>query len=341
MKILSIGELLMRLTVPDNLRFTQAEQFRMDVGGSEANVAIALAQLGWGARMLSALPDNDLGNRICSELRQFNVDTAHIARIGERIGLYYLEEGNSIRSSKIIYDRTNSAINELTPDEINWEEAFKDVTHLHWSAITPALSENAAVLCQRAVNYATTIGVTVSCDLHYRKNLWAYGKLPTEIIPPLLEKSSIVLGDPSTIQALTGIEMASKKIEAIENVEQLVPDYRSLMDKFPAIQSVSMLLRTVLNASHHKLKAVLVTNDNAYESSSIDVAHIKDRIGGGDAYMAGVLFGLNYYEDKTEGLEFALALSALKHTIRGDCFRGSLNDVEQIMKAKQLGKIIR
>lgn len=341
MKILSIGELLMRLTVPDHLRFTQAGQFRLDIGGSEANVAIALSQLGWGARMLSALPDHELGDRICAELRQFKVEVAHIARIGERIGLYYLEEGNAIRSSKIIYDRTNSAINELTPDQINWEEAFQDVTHLHWSAITPALSANTAAVCQKAVDYAESIGVIVSCDLHYRKNLWAYGKEPTEIIRPLLAKSTIVLGDPSTLEALTGLEMSSKKIGALKEVEQLVPDYRQLMEHFPKINTVAMLLRTVMSASHHQLKAVMVTKDGSYESSSIDIDPVKDRIGGGDAYMAGVLFGLHHYQDKTEGLEFAVALSALKHTIKGDCFMGKMEDVKQIMNTKQRGKIMR
>jgi 2-dehydro-3-deoxygluconokinase len=313
----------------------------MDVGGSEANVAIALSQLGWGARMLSALPDSDLGNRVCSELNQFKVDITHIARVGERIGLYYLEEGDSIRSSKIIYDRTNSAINDLNPDDINWEDIFEGITHLHWSAITPALSENVAKVCQKAVDYASTKGVIVSCDLHYRKNLWAYGKKPIEVIPPLIEKSSIVLGDPSTIQALIGLDMPSKKIESIDNVEQLVPDYRRLMDMFPQIKSVSMLLRTIFSASHHKLKAVMVTNDGAYESSSINVDSIKDRIGGGDAYMAGVLYGLSHYEDKKEGLEFAIALSALKHTIRGDYFTGNVSEIEQVMNAKQLGRIVR
>ena len=341
MKILSIGELLIRLTVPDHLRFHQANQFRVDIGGSEANVAIALAQLGWEARMLSAVPSNDLGSRICEELNQFKIDTTHIARLGDRVGLYYLEEGTSIRSSRIIYDRTHSAINDLRPEKINWKEIFKGVTHLHWSAITPALSENIAHVCQKAVDYASGMGITISCDLHYRKNLWNYGKKPTEVIPPLLQKSSVVLGDPSTIEALTQIEMPSKAIDSIKNVEQLMPDYRKLMTAFPNIKSISMLLRTIISASHHQLQAVMVTNDGSYQSSTIDLDNIRDRIGGGDAYMAGILFGNNHYTDKQEGIEFALALSALKHTIRGDYFTGSLSDVEQIMNAKQLGKIIR
>ena len=341
MNILSIGELLMRFTVPNNLRFTQAEQFKMDIGGSEANVAIALSQLGWKAKILSAVPNNDLGNRICAELNQFDIDTTHISRIGDRIGLYYLEEGSAIRSSKIIYDRAHSAINDLEPSQINWKEALEGVTHLHWSAITPALSENAALLCQKAVDYAHAVGITVSCDLHYRKNLWAYGKQPVEVIPSLLEKSSIILGDPATIQALTGIKMPSKELPVIEYATQLATDYRNLMQTFPTVKSVSMLLRTISSANHHKLKAVMVTPNHTYESSTIDVDNIKDRIGGGDAYMAGILFGLNHYSDKIEALEFALALSALKHTIKGDYFRGSIQEVEQTMNAEQLGKIMR
>ena len=341
MKILSIGELLIRLTVPDNQRFSQAQQFRMDIGGSEANVAIALSQLGWSSRMLSALPDNELGDRICSELSQFNVGIEHIHRIGERVGLYYLEEGSSIRGSKIVYDRANASVNNLTPDIINWDEVLDGITHLHWSGITPALSENAAAVCQEAVSRAWESNISVSCDLHFRKNLWSYGKKPTEVIPQLIEKSSVVLGDPSTIQALTGIDLPSRNLQSIESVNQLESDYRKLMDRFPSIQSVSMLLRTIHSASHHQLKAVMVTGDNTYESSVLNVDNIKDRIGGGDAYMAGLLFGLNNYKDKKEGLEFALALSALKHTIRGDYFRGKLSDVEQIMNSSQLGKIMR
>lgn len=341
MKILSIGELLMRLTVPDNLRFTQANEFRLNIGGSEANVAMILAQLGWDASVLSALPNNDLGDRITQELHQFNVDTKHIARIGERVGLYFLEEGSSIRSSRIIYDRAYSSINDLTPKDIDWDEIFEGVTHLHWSGITPALSLNAAMVCQEAVDRAYDLGVSISCDLHFRKNLWAYGKTPTEVIAPLLEKSALVLGDPTTIHALTGLEMESKKIAAIESVDQLLPDYRKLMDRFPTIKGVSMLLRTIQSASQHDLKAVLVTDSEAFEAPSIKIDTIKDRIGGGDAYMAGLLYGLNHYENKQEGLKFALATSALKHTISGDYFRGKTEEVEQIMNASQLGKIIR
>ena len=331
----------MRLTVPNNLRFSQANQFKMDIGGSEGNIAIILSQLGWEAKVLSALPANELGDRCCAELSQFGVDTTQIARIGERMGLYYLEEGCSIRSSKIIYDRAHSAINDLTPNDIDWDSVLEGVTHLHWSAITPALSQNVADVCQEAVNRAVAKGIVVSCDLHYRKNLWAYGKYPQEIIPPLLEKSSLVLGDPTTIQALTGIEMASKRIQAIEGGESLTADYRNVMEHYPKIESIAMLLRTVFSASHHKLKAVMVTKKHAYESSSIEVNNIKDRIGGGDAYMAGLLFGLNHYESREKGLEFALAISALKHTITGDYFRGRFEEVEQVMTAKQLGKIIR
>ncbi len=341
MKILSVGELLMRLTVPDNLRFLQADELRMDVGGSEANVAMTLAQLGWSARVLSALPKNDLGDRICRELNQYGVDVEHISRKGERIGIYFLEEGTSIRSSRIIYDRAHAAINDLVPDDVDWDAAFEGVTHLHWSAITPALSQNAANICQYAVDKASEMGIAVSCDLHFRKNLWAYGKEPIEVVAPLLEKSETVLGDPSTLQTLTGLEMEASKIGAIERVDQLVPDYRKLMEHFPGIKRVSMLLRTILSASHHQLKAVVVTRERKFESSSNAVDNIKDRIGGGDAYMSGLLFGLNHYEDRHKSLQFALSLSALKHTIRGDYFRGKLEDVEQIMNATQLGKIIR
>ncbi|MFY0593563.1 sugar kinase [Roseivirga sp.] len=341
MKILSIGELLIRLTVPENLRFTQAKEFNLNVGGSEANVAIALSQLGYDASMLSALPDNDLGNRICDELRQFNIDISGLKRIGDRIGLYFLEEGSSIRSSRIIYDRAGSSINDLTPEEVDWDLVFKDVTHLHWSAITPALSQNTAAVCQYAVDKAFELGISISCDLHFRKNLWNYGKKPVEIIPVLLEKSTVVLGDPTTINALTGVTMESQKYDALEGVDQLVPDYRNFMKHFPNIQYMSMLLRTVRSANHHKLKAVMIGDENAYETASIDVDGIKDRIGGGDAYMAGLIFGLSNYNDKEKALEFALTLSAMKHTISGDYFRGNLEEIEQAMNATQLGKIIR
>ncbi len=341
MKILSIGELLLRFTVPDNLRFTQAHNFRMDVGGSEANVAIALSQLGCESQILSALPDSELGDRIVDEIDQLKVESEYIYRIGERIGLYYLEEGNSIRGSKIIYDRANSSINELTPDLIDWEKVLNGVTHLHWSAITPALSANSAAVCEEAVNRAHELGITISCDLHFRKNLWSYGKKPTDIIPKFLKKSTIVLGDPSTIEALTGIEMTSRGLETIESVDQLESDYRRFMADYPQIQYVSMLLRTVHSANRHELKAVMVSKNSSYESTSINVDSIKDRIGGGDAYMAGLLFGLHHYYNKITALEFAKSISALKHTIRGDYFRGNLNDVEQIMNSSQLGKINR
>ncbi len=341
MKILTVGEILLRLTVPDHLRFTQADSFRMDVGGSEANVALTLSQLGWKASILSALPQNDLGDRICREFQQVEVETEHIARIGERIGVYFLEEGNAIRSSKIIYDRAHSAINDLHPSDVNWESVLDGVTHLHWSGITPALSQNSADLCQAAVDKAAERGIKISCDLHFRKNLWTYGKESSDIIPSLLVKSNIVLGDPNTIESLTGLDMDSKNLGSIENVNQLAPDYRKLMSEYSSIECVSMLLRTIHSASHHSLKAILVSTNNTFESRNIDIDSIKDRIGGGDAYMSGLLYGLNAYEDKTQSLEFAIALSALKHTIRGDYFRGGLQDVLQVMGASQHGKIIR
>lgn len=341
MNIISIGELLMRLTVPDYYRFTQADRFKLDVGGSEANVAIGLSQLGWNAGVLSALPDNDLGIRVRNELHQTGLDTSYVVNTGDRIGLYFLEEGSSARSSRIIFDRANSSFNELTADHFDWNEVFRNVKHLHWSGITPALSANAAALCLAAVEKASELGLTISSDLHYRKNLWNYGKDPRDVIPELLEKSTIVLGDPATINALTGIEMNSITNHSIESAEELADDYHKLMNAFPSIKYVSMLLRTIVNANHHKLKGALISSDEAIDSKSMDLVNIVDRIGGGDAYMAGLLFGLDHFEDKKEALDFALTTSALKHTIKGDYFLGNYEEVVAVMNSKQPGKIIR
>ena len=341
MKMISIGELLMRLTIPDQQRFSQARNFDLDVGGSEANVAIGLSQLGWKAGIISALPANELGTRVRSELRMTGLDTSHIVSKGSRIGLYFLEEGSSVRSSKIVYDRTHSSFNDLVPADFDWDVVFKDVKYLHWSAITPAISENAANLCRVAVEKAVERGISISCDLHYRKNLWNYGKSPKEVISALLEKSTIVLGDPSTINALTGIEMRSMSNNSIECVNELADDYRRLMDHFPSIKYVSMLLRTIINANHHRLKGALVSADQVVESRSIELASIVDRIGGGDAYMAGLLFGLNHFENIKESLNFALTMSAFKHTIKGDYYSGNYEEIMEGINSKQLGKIIR
>ncbi|UII31622.1 sugar kinase [Fulvivirga ulvae] len=341
MKMISIGELLMRLTVPDKQRFSQARNFNLDIGGSEANVAIALSQFGWETGIISALPANELGTRVKSELRMKGLDTSSILNKGSRIGLYFLEEGSSLRSSKIIYDRSDSSFNDLTPTDFDWNSVFEDVQHLHWSAITPAISENAAAICRVAVDKAAERGITISCDLHYRKNLWNYGKTPKEVIPGLLEKSTIVVGDPSTINALTGIEMKSMSNNSIESADELAEDYRKLMYHFPSVKYVSMLLRTIINANHHKLKGALVSKDQVIESRPSDIVNIVDRIGGGDAYMAGLLYGLNHFEDKNDSLNFAITTSALKHTIKGDYYCGNYEEVTEVMHAKQLGKIIR
>ena len=340
-KILCLGEILLRFQAEKELKFLQHPKFQVYVGGSEANVAVALSQLNWKTALLSALPKNDLAEQALRYYHALSVGTDHIYRTGSRIATYFMEQGAAMRSSKIIYDRANAAINDLKLEEVDWEAAFEGVTNFHWSAITPALSANAASLCSEAVKVAKEKKCHISADLHFRKNLWQFTDNISEIVSPLIEASHTVTGDPFTWQQLTGMQFGAEKLAAEAQPQDFEPIYRNITRAFSTIDNLCMLVRKVHHANHHELSGVMLSRDQFEISKNQSVETIIDRVGGGDAFMAGVLYGLGSQKSVTETIDFATAISALKHTIAGDAFIGTANDVEEVLNQSIPGKINR
>ncbi|MCA6078696.1 sugar kinase [Fulvivirga sedimenti] len=336
--VLSLGELILRFGTINQEKFEQASQFGVSYGGSEANVLIALGQFEMAGRMLSRVTDNPIGQTACRKLHAFGIDTSYISYGGDRMGLYYLEHGASVRAGNIIYDRKNASFNTLRVEDVNWDSLFEGITWFHWSGITPALSQNAADLCRKSVEEAASREIPISCDLHFRKTLWDYGISPLDVIPELLGKTSLLVGDPLTIARMTGDEFANESAHLDD--KEILEFFRKTSESFPSIQTLAMLSREVISASDNKLKGILFEGQ-PYLSSTYRVSPIVDRIGGGDAFMAGLIYGKINEQPLQETIEFATAAGAYKHTVSGDHLVGSADDIKSIISASHRGKLNR
>ncbi|MDR3133732.1 MAG: sugar kinase [Prevotellaceae bacterium] len=343
-KVVTFGEIMLRLATPGNLRFKQSSQLVSTFGGGEANVAVSLANYGIPVDFVTRLPENDIAEWCISELRKYNVGTSHILHGGKRVGIYFLETGAVARPSKVVYDRAGSSISDIRAGMIDWQEIFEDAQWFHWTGITPALSQGAADACLEAVKKANKMGITVSCDLNYRKNLWLYGKKASEVMPALAEGCDVILGNEEDAEKVFGIKPekfdASQtqghiKAQAFESV------CRQLMAKFPRAKKVIITLRGSINANHNTWSGCLYNGDTFYQSQQYDITHIVDRVGGGDSFMGGLIYGLLQYTDGRAALDFAVAASALKHTVYGDFNLVSIPEVEQLMKGDGSGRVIR
>ncbi len=342
-KIVTFGEIMMRLVTPEHQRFSQATTFNVSFGGGEANVAVSLANFGLPAEFVTRLPQNDLGESVVMDLRKHNVQTQSIIWGGERLGIYFLETGAVARPSKVIYDRAHSSISEIQPGMIHWEKVFEGVTWFHWTGITPAISEGAALACQEAIEIANNKGITVSTDLNYRKNLWKYGKKASDVMPELVKGCDIILGNEEDAEKVfgikpEGIDISKGHIEgkAYESVG------RQLMQKFPKAKKVIITLRGSVSADHNSWSGVLWNGTKLLQAPTYQITHIVDRVGGGDAFMGGLIYGLlSYPGDDQKSLEFAVAASCLKHTIHGDFNLVSVAEVEQLMKGDGSGRVVR
>ncbi len=328
-RVVTFGEILMRLTTPDYKRFTQTNNLQVEYGGTEANVALALANWGVPTAHITAFPNNDLGKSAYNYLRQYGVNTEHIVFNEGRMGLYFLESGAMQRTSKIIYDRFNSAFANIDPILIDWNSVLEDVEWLHWTGITAAISANAAKMCLDALTVAKKKGIIISGDINYRRNLWQYGKTPLEIMPALIEKTTVVVSGLIDFENCLGI-----------NEKEYIKTCEAVVAKYPSIKKITTTYRTTVNSSHNKLSGLLWDNGTIYESSLYDMTHIVDRIGGGDAYMAGLIYGL-LHKESNDALEFAVASSVLKHSVPGDANIVSLEEVEQLAAGKNIGKLLR
>ena len=344
-RIVTFGEIMLRLATPDYLRFSQADRYTATFGGGEANVAVSLANYGMESEFVTRLPKNDIARACVMELRRYGVDTSNIVYGGDRIGIYFLETGAVARASKVIYDRARSAIAEIQPGMVDWEKIFEDAAWFHWTGITPAISEGAAKSCLEAIQTANRMGVTVSCDLNYRKNLWKYGKTAAEVMPELVEGCDIILGNEEDAEKVFGIKPKGFDATATEG-EVEADSFRSvcvqLTSRFPKARKVIITLRGSINANHNTWGGVLYDGDKLYQSRRYDITHIVDRMGGGDAFMGGLIYGLlTYPGDDQKALDFAAAASCLKHTIYGDFNQVSVEEVEKLMAGDASGRVSR
>ncbi len=344
-KIITFGEIMLRLSTPGYLRFSQAKQFDATFGGGEANVAVSLANYGMDAKFVTRLPENDIAKACLKDLRSYGVDTSSIVYGGDRLGIYFLETGAVARPSKVVYDRANSSIATIKPGDIDWKKVLEGADWFHWTGITPALSQGAADVCLEAIKAANAMGITVSCDLNYRKNLWKYGKKASEIMPALVEGSDVILGNEEDADKVFGIkpegfDVTSTGGQIDQRRFQSVGE--QLMKKFPRAKKVIITLRGSINANHNTWGGVLWDGKTLYQSPRYDITHIVDRVGGGDSFMGGLIYGLlTYTGDDQKALNFAVAASCLKHTIFGDYNQVTVAEVENLMKGDASGRVSR
>ena len=341
-KVVTFGEVMMRLTPPDFLRFTQARSFDVLYAGAEVNVAIALANLGVPVEFITCLPENELGDACLNYIRQFGVGTTHIIRGGDRLGTYFVETGAVQRGNKVIYDRANSAFANIQPGMIDWNDVFTDAQWFHWSGITPAVSKSAADTCLDAVKAAKKKGLTVSTDLNYRSKLWKWGKTPQEIMSHLMTYVDIVVGNEEDMDKVFGIKAPGVNVAKGQlDVKQYKVVTQKMMQRFPQLTAVAITLRQSLSASHNKWTGVLSDGKTFYTSTNYDISHIVDRVGAGDAFSAGLISQLLHDPNRQHALDFAVALSCLKHTIYGDSSVITADEVHKLMKGIGSGRIVR
>ena len=342
-KIVTFGEIMLRLKSPAYERFFQSPVLEATFGGGEANVSVSLANYGLDTAFVTVLPDNDIGNACIRELRGFGVDTSKIVRAPGRMGIYYLETGAVQRPSKVIYDRAGSTIAEASADAIDWDAVFEGATWFHLTGITPAISAGAAELSLKAVKAAQAKGIHVSCDLNYRKNLWKYGKRADEVMTELVKYVDTVIANEEDFQKALCLSVESSG--AVEAGEIDVENYKKIaalaMETYPNIKRVAITLRESKSANHNDWSACLYNGKDFFLSRKYAITDIVDRVGGGDSFGGGLIYGLNTYDDEKTALEFAVAASCLKHTIPGDYNRVSVAEVESLMKGSGTGRVQR
>jgi 2-dehydro-3-deoxygluconokinase len=334
-KVITFGEIMGRLSPAGYGRITQAQSLNITYGGGEANVAGGLAHIGIPAEHVTCFPNNELGKAATGYYRQVGVDMSHTAYKEGRLGLYFVEFGAAMRPSKVTYDRADSAFANLNPADFNWKEIFAGAGWFHWTGITPAISEAAATALRAALKEAKAQGLTISADVNYRKNLWQYGKSVKEVMPDLIAQCDIIVcgkGD-------------------AEDILDIVPDGRvksgwqdiciQVMERFPNLKKIINTKRGQISASQNTLSATSFDGSTVIKSDTVEISQIVDRIGGGDAFMAGYIYGNLVYGDEAKSLAFAVAASALKHTIEGDINLSNLDEIETVMGGDITGRLKR
>ena len=346
--IATFGELLLRLSPQGTLRLIQTQNTTATFGGSEANVAVSLANFGHNVRYLSRVPENNVGRACLSTLHQYNVNTDFVALGGPRLGSYYMETAASLRSSKVVYDREDSSFTQIEPKMIDWENAFKGADWFHWSGIAAALSESTAECCRVGIDTARKMGVKLSCDLNYRKNLWNYDKTYEEVVLPLVNFSDIVFGSDDEYEHL--IDMKPGEFQGVVKTENGYEINKPLCEKimrkakelYPDVKLFACETRRIVSSNHHVNAAILYDGKQVYFSRIYDVDNVIDAVGVGDACCAALLDALSKYgEDYQSVIEFAMSASALKNTIPGDFNLVSEEEVLTLMGGNTSGRVLR
>lgn len=340
--VVTFGEIMLRLAPPGFERFLQSPQLVATFGGGEANVAVSVAGFGHPARYITVLPpSHPIADQVIYQLRGFGVDTSEIVRAKGRMGIYFVESGANQRPSKVVYDRADSSIALAKPGDIDWDAAFADAGWFHVTGITPAISQGAADLALEAVRTAREKGLTVSCDLNYRKNLWKYGKTATEVMRELVKFVDVGIANEEDVQMALGIQADVDVHSGKLDTSQYCALATKVLNEYPAMKMLAITLRESKSASHNGWSACLHDRKDFMVSRHYDITHIVDRVGGGDSFAGGLIYGLLNLPAHHDALEFAVAASCLKHSIPGDFNRFSADEVKSLLKSGGSGRVQR
>ena len=340
-RFVTLGEIMLRLKAPGAERFFQSPLLEATFGGAEANVAVGLARLGLDAAFVSAIPNNAIGDGCIGELRRQGVDTSLIVRKGERLGIYYMEPGANQRPSKVVYDRAHSSIAEASSEDFDWDKVFTGATWFHITGITPAVSLSASELSLQAMRKAKERGLTVSCDLNFRKKLWNYGRTAPEIMTELLKYADIAIGNEEDCQKSLGIKVDADVEAGRLDVEKYRDLTAKVLEAYPNLKKIAITLRESHSADYNGWAAVLNNRSETLVSRKYEIHNIVDRVGAGDTFAAGLIYGLSRPKSDQESLEFAVAASCLAHSIPGDFPLISLGEVESLAEGKASGRVQR
>ena len=344
-KVVTFGEIMLRLSPPGFLRFSQADNFDVVYGGGESNVAVSLANYGVSVDFVTRLPKNDIGQCAMMEMRKRGVGVDKIVWGGDRLGIYFLETGAVSRGSKVVYDRAHSSMADIQLGMVNWEEVFQGVEWFHWTGITPAISQSSADVCLEAVKAANKLGITISTDLNYRAKLWQYGGNREAIMTELTSYCDVILGNEEDAEMHFGIKPEGISVQTQGHdvkAEAFLSVCKQMMQKFPKAKKVITTLRGSISASHNTWAGVLYDGKTMLQSSQYQITDIVDRVGGGDSFMGGLIYGLlTYPDDDQNALDFAVAASCLKHTIKGDANLVTVDEVQKLMGGDASGRVAR
>ena len=338
-KVVTFGEIMLRLAPQGFLRFSQVDNFDVVYGGGESNVAVSLANYGISVDFVTRLPKNDIGECAMMEIRKRSVGVDNIIWGGERLGIYFLETGSGVRGSNVVYDRSHSAMATIEKGMIDWTKVLKGVTWFHWSGITPAISETAALVCLEAIKAAHQQGLTISCDLNYRSKLWQYGKTPSDVMPELLQYTNVILGDIDTANFMLGQAKANPNYQETKSLPSI---YNKVFESCPNLKIMASTLRYSESASHQRIGGILYDGKSIYNSTVREVTPVVDRVGSGDAFMGGLIYGLlEYTDDNQKTVDFAVTACCLKHSIPGDYNLVTLKEVEDKLDGNGAGLVSR